>query len=249
MSVTSPPAAPPMAQLPFNILTDLPSPAEWHKRVRQACGKFSYLDDVMTATERRRLVWKDIDVPLDDQDMTLEEAELLFYLVTETKPILTVETGLGKGLAAATMIIGHMQNDLNGGHVPLQIKSENTKENPGIALLEAMPITGYQIMDHESALVLPQMYLQQLNDGLTLGYVNNATEFDVLMMEYFYLNRLLNEGGIMAIDTRVKARRELVDYIRRERHDYAIRPISETMTLVQKPSLSAFSLHHPVIRH
>lgn len=240
----------PLAQLPFSILTDVMSPAEWHKRTRKACSSIPALDDVLTMIEKREVKWGDnIAAILDDNDITLREAELLFYLICEIKPILTVETGLGKGVAAAVMIAAHMHNGLNGGHVPLQKKNENTKDNPGVALLNALPLTGFQIMDHESALVLPQMYLQQLNDGLKFAYLNNATEFDVLMMEYFYVNQLLNEGGIIAIDTRERVRRELVDYVRRERHDYAVREIDETMTLIQKPQLAALSMHRPDMRH
>lgn len=240
----------PLAQLPFNILTDVMSPAEWHKQTRKACSKLPVLDDVLTMIEKRQVQWGDnISAVLDDGDITLREAELLFYLMREIQPILTVETGLGKGVAAAVMIAGHMHNGLNGGHVPLQKKHENTKDNPGVALLNALPLTGFQIMDHESALVLPQMYLQQLNDGLKFAYLNNATEFDVLMMEYFFVSRLLNEGGIIAIDTRERVRRELVDYVRRELHDHAVREIDEHMTLIQKPQIMALSQHSPDIRH
>lgn len=244
----------PLAQLPFNILTDIMSPNEWHKQTRKACSKLPVLDDVLTMVEKRHVTYAGedgsaIDMVLGDDDITLREAELLFYLVCQIKPILTLETGLGKGMAAAVMIAAHMRNELNGGHVPFQKKHENTKQNAGVALLNALPLKGFQIMDHESALVLPQMYLQQLNDGLTFAYLNNATEFDVLMMEYFFVNRLLNEGGIMAIDTREPVRRELVEYVRRVRHDYAVREIDEHMTLIQKPQLSALSMHRPDMRH
>ncbi|WP_206214361.1 hypothetical protein, partial [Pseudomonas viridiflava] len=58
---------------------------------------------------------------------------------------------------------------------------------------------------------------------------------DEQMMEYFYLIRLLNEGGIIAINTRAPARQELVDYIRKNRHDYAVRVVDDHITLVQIP--------------
>lgn len=237
-------------RLPFNILTDLPSPEEWHKRSRQACGTVSALDKIFSMIEQR---W----VPnihgkkyrLNDNDMTLEQAELLFYLVTETQPILTVESGFEHGLNAAIITAAHMYNGLNGGHVPIQNQPRNILDGIGFYTLERLELTGYQIMEHESGTVLPQMYLQKLNQGLSFVYFNNATEFDEQMMEYFFLNRLLNEGGIIAINTGEQARRDLIDYIRKARHDYAIRELKCGITLVQTPDHSAFAKHNPNFRH
>lgn len=236
--------------LPFNILIDLPSPAEWHKRSRQACGKFPALDKVFSMIEQG---W----VPnihgrkytLDDQDVTEEQAELLFYLMTETRPILTVETGFHHGLVSAVMTLGHMANGLNGGHVPIQDQPREMLDGIGFYTMERLELTGYQIMEHETGTVLPQMYLQKLNQGLSLVYFNQATDFDEQMMEYFFLNRLLGEGGIMAVNTAESARRALVDYVRKERHDYAVRDTGCGITLIQTPHHAALAGHQPDFRH
>lgn len=238
------------SRLPFNILTDLPSPDEWHNRTRQACGGLPALDRIFLMIEQR---W----VPnrqgkkyrLGEHDLTVEQAELLFYLMTETRPILTVETGFEHGLVSAIMTAAHMANGLNGGHVPIQNQPKNILDGIGFYTMERLNLTGYQIMEHETATVLPQMYLQKLNEGLSLVYFNSATQFDEQMMEYFFLNRLLNEGGIMAVNTHQIARRELVDYVRRSRHDYAVRDLKCGITLIQTPDASAFARHDPGLRH
>jgi len=238
------------AALPFSIMTDLPSPAEWHKRCRQSTAKLAALDKLLTMIEQREIPTVEGKmIALSKDDLSLQHAELLFYLITETKTILSVETGFGKGLAAAIMTAAHMVNDLNGGHVPIQASTDRGPDDIGSYTLENLGLSGFQIMDHETATVLPQMYLQKLNDGLSFVYFNHAREFDEQMMEYFYLNRLLHEGGIMAINTSDKARRELVDYIRRDRTDYAIRELDATITLVQKPQVQVFSQHKPAFHH
>lgn len=238
------------SKLPFNILTDLPSPEEWHKRSRQACGTLPALDKIFSMIEQG---W----VPnlhgkkyrLEEGDVTTAQAELLFYLVTETKPILTVETGFEHGLNAAVITAGHMYNGLNGGHVPVQNQPKAILDGIGFYTMERLELNGYQIMEHETGTVLPQMYLQKLNQGLSFVYFSSATDFDEQMMEYFFLNRLLNEGGIMAINTHAPARQELVAYIRKARHDYAVRETPCGITLVQTPNHSAIARHNPGLRH
>jgi hypothetical protein len=237
-------------KLPFSILTDLPSPEEWHKRTRKACAKLRVLDDILSMIEQRYVPNEHgKKIKLGTHDVTVEQAELLFYLITETKPILTVETGFDHGLVTSMMTAAHMVNELNGGHVPIQSQPRYVHEGVGLFTVEKLNLTGYQIMEHEPAMVLPQMYLQKLTDGLALVYFNSAKEFDEQMMEYFYMNRLLNEGGIMAINTSHPARQELVDYIRKNRFDYAVRELDCGIALVQLPQPSALAQHHPRFRH
>lgn len=236
--------------LPFSILTDLPSAAEWHKRCRQFAAKYPALDKLLTMIEQREVpTVEGKKIKLSERDLSLVHAELMFFLINETKTILSVETGFGKGLATGIITMAHHANDLHGGHVPMQARANRSEDDIGEYLLQSLEIAGFQLMDHESANVLPQMYLQQLNEGLSFIYFNSARQFDEQMMEYFYLNQLLNEGGIMAINTQEKPRQDLVDYIRRDRHDYAVREIDEKLTLVQKPMMSALAMHTPHFRH
>lgn len=236
-------------KLPFSILTDLPSQAEWHKRTRQDCAKVKALDELLSMIEQRYVLDRDgKKIALGEEDVTLEQAELLYYLVTQTKPILTVETGFDHGLISGVITAGHMVNNLKGGHVPIQESPKYIMGGVGFYTMERLKLEGYQIMEHESALVLPQMYMQELNDGLAFAYLNCSKEFDEQMMEYFYLNRLLNEGGIIAINTNATARKNLVEYIRKMRHDYAVREVG-SITLVQSPKLSALADHSPQFRH
>lgn len=238
------------AKLPFSILTDLASPAEWHKRTRQACDQLPALEELLTMIEMREMPDEQgTRIKLEGREISLKHAELFFYLVTLTKPILSVETGFGSGLAAGVITAAHLYNELLGGHVPVQSRAREALDGLGLYTLERLKLTGYQVMEHETAMVLPQMYLQKLNQGLSFVYFNSATEFDEQMMEYYYINQLLNEGGIMAVNTEVAARRELVAYIQKSRHDYAVRRLDDVITLVQTPKLSAIARHNPGLRH
>lgn len=238
------------ADLPFNILTDLAPPATWSKTANDARNRMSAVDELFSMIERREILNQNgKNVKLDADDVTLEQAELFFYLVSEMKPILSVEVGFSSGLSAGVITAAHMLNGLNGGHVPVQDQAKLVDDGIGAYTMERLELSGYQIMEHETALVLPQLYMQQLNQGMRLVYFNGAESFEEQMMEYFYLNRLLNEGGVIAINTNHAARRELIDFIRRDRHDYAIRALSCGITLVQKPAVTALSKHSTSTKH
>lgn len=237
-------------ELPFNILTDLAPPATWSNTATHARNRMPTLDELFAMIERREVVdqnGKNMRVP--DQEVTSEQAELLFYLVTQIKPVLSVEVGFYTGLAAGVMTSAHMLNGRNGGHVPIQEQAKLVHDGVGFHTMERMELSGYQIMEHETALVLPQLYMQNLNQGLSLVYFNGAQDFEEQMMEYFYLNRLLNEGGIFAINTNHACRRDLIDFIRRDRDDYAIRALSCGITLVQKPAFTALAQHSAATKH
>ncbi len=154
-----------------------------------------------------------------------------------------IETGFNLGLTAGVITAAHMRNGLNGGHVPIQDQAKIVAEGTGFYTMQRLGLQGFQIMEHPPAVVLPQVYAQGLNQGLLFVYLNSAENADEQVMEYFYLNRMLNEGGVMAINTTHPARRRLVGFIREDRDDYAIRELSCDITLVQKPNVTDLARH------
>ena len=236
-------------ELPFNILTDLPLPSEWRTRTNNGRRTHAALEDLFTMIETRKIKMPNgQEMALPSQAITVEQAELFYYLITETKPILSLETGFHFGLAASVITAAHMANGLNGGHIPIQEQAREVEQGIGFYTLQRLNLTGYQIMEHEPALVLPQIYLQQINEGLRFAYFSSAEDFEEQMMEYFYVNKLLNENGIFAINTAAPTRRDLVDYIRKVRHDYAIRELDCGITLIQKPAMT-HSAKYAGIKH
>jgi hypothetical protein len=235
--------------LPFNILTDLQSPAEWKHRADAGRRTNAALEDLFTMIETRKIkIQNGQEMVLPPQAITLEQAELFYYLITETKPILSLETGFHLGLAASVITAAHMMNGLNGGHIPIQEQAREVDQGIGLYTLQRLNLSGYQIMEHEPALVLPQIYLQQINDGLRFAYFSSAEDFEEQMMEYFYVNKLLNENGIFAINMASPTRRDLLDYIRKVRHDYAIRELDCGIALVQKPAMT-HSVKYTGVKH
>lgn len=237
--------------LPFHILTDLATPSVWTQNARKACSKMPALDALFTMIDKREISRGELRTPyaVKDDSVTTQQAELFLYILTQIKPNLSLEIGFGDGLLSGVLTAAHMYNGLKGGHIPVQDRARAIYGGIGIYVLEHLNLENYQIMEHPSATVLPQIYLQHINDGLLFAYLNHATGFDEQMMEYFYITRLLNEGGILAINTTHPARRALVDFIRSDRDDYAVRDMECDVTLVQIPKLTVLADHVPAAKH
>ena len=224
--------------LPFNILTDVPSVPELVARFDLARHEDVILDELAQYVQTGRIpaaTGELIKIPEDT--ITIEQLALLFYLVVTLKPILSIETGFGVGLMAAMMTLAHMRNGLNGGHIPIQDQAKLAHEGIGFYTMQRLELTGFQLMEHAPAFVLPQVCMQGLNQGFRLAYLNSATSFEEQMMEYYYLNRMLNEGGILAVNTTHLTRQKLVEFIQKERDDYAVRVMPCDITLIQKPDI------------
>jgi hypothetical protein len=234
----------------FNITTDLPSAVELRGLMTDARKKNAPLNRLLTMVEAGEIRITDgAIIKINAENHVLDRVMWLYYLTVAAKPILTIETGFHQGLIAAAITLAHMDNALHGGHVPIQDRAKQVENGIGFKLFTDFSLSGFQIMEHEPAMVLPQVYLQNLNAGLRLAYFNFATSSDEQMMEYFYINTLLNEGGIMVINTDHAARRFLVDYLQKERHDMVLRTLECGLVLAQKPVMAdvmadVFSVRH-----
>lgn len=234
----------------FNITTDLPSLHDLRDFITAQRKQNPTLDRLFKMLDAAEIRITDGGItPLKEAAIIAEHAMWLYYLTVTAKPILSLEMGMYQGVTAAAVTIAHMQNGLHGGHVPIQDHAKQVENGIGFKLFTDLGLSGFQIMEHEPAMVLPQVYLQNLNSGLRLVYFNHATASDEQMMEYFYVNALLNDGGIMVINTAHAARRFLVDYLRQERHDIVLRTLDCGLVLAQKPIMAdimadVFSVRH-----
>jgi hypothetical protein len=222
----------------FNIATDLPSTADVVK-IAKAVDTFA-AKTIFTTVESRSIKLKSgMLAKVNGDSPTLEQAAWLWYLATTMKPILTVESGYNQGLAAAIVTAAHMANGLNGGHVPIQDNAKGIENGIGGKIFEELKLVGFQVMEHESAHVLPQLYLQRLGAGMKLVYFDHAIHSDEQIMEFFYLNQLMNDGGVFVVNTGHAARRFLVDYIKQSHRNYVVKELDCGLTLVQKPDEAA----------
>lgn len=220
----------------INITSDIPSQDEIHNFVEEQRKSSTALDDVLTSMEEGSLLAPSGEkVELHPDCVTKDIAETLFYLTSKIRPILTVETGFIYGLSATAIMCAHEINNLNGGHVPIQVHAKEIHDGIGAYTLERFGFTNFQLMEHESSLVMPQMLIQNLAPDLSLAFINGSKRFDEIMLEVHYIDLLLVNDGVIAINTNHNpAAKAVVDYMKTNKPYYTSKEMDNGLVLFQK---------------
>lgn len=129
-----------------------------------------------------------------------EEGEALRDWVVREGVVRTIEVGLGYGVSALHICEGLLLNgDAAAQHVVLDPSQSSRFADCGLQVLEDAGVR--QLVEHHvefSEIVLPQF----LKEGrrFDLGFIDGNHRFDAVMLDLFYLGRLVPRGGIVALD-------------------------------------------------
>ena len=129
-----------------------------------------------------------------------EEGEALRKWVTREGAVKTIEVGLGYGISALHICEGLMLNgDPAARHVVLDPSQSTRFADCGLQVLEDAGVR--HLVEHHaefSEIALPQF----LKEGRSfdLGFVDGNHRFDAVVLDLFYLGRLVRRGGVVALD-------------------------------------------------
>ena len=129
-----------------------------------------------------------------------EEGEALRKWVTREGAVKTIEVGLGYGISALHICEGLLLNgDPAARHVVLDPSQSTRFADCGLQVLEDAGVR--HLVEHHaefSEIALPQF----LKEGRSfdLGFVDGNHRFDAVVLDLFYLGRLVRRGGVVALD-------------------------------------------------
>ena len=128
------------------------------------------------------------------------EGEVLRNWVFREGAVQTIEIGLGYGISALHICEGLlMSGNPDARHVVLDPNQSQRFSDCGLQVLEEAGVS--QFVEHHSELseiALPQF----LKEGrrFDLGFVDGNHRFDGVLLDLFYLGRLVRKGGILILD-------------------------------------------------
>ena len=130
--------------------------------------------------------------------VSLEAGTLLYDLVRTLKPDKTLETGMAYGISTLFMCQAH--RDKGGGcHTAIDPFQEWNFKSIGLANIERAQLKDvlrfYQAPSHE---VLPQLCAQ--HERFDFAFIDGNHRFDYALVDFFYIDKLLNVGGHVALD-------------------------------------------------
>jgi predicted O-methyltransferase YrrM len=131
-------------------------------------------------------------------NISREQGEFLQKVILESQPKVSLEIGLAYGISA--LFICEALNQIPGTrHIIIDPYQSTSWREIG---LDNLKKAGYEeiIELHQqlSHLALPQMELQ--GTKIDFAFIDGMHTFDHTLIDFFYIDRMLNVGGIIAID-------------------------------------------------
>jgi len=151
----------------------------------------SYLKKVLS---ENKFTYEGKDIELSD-GIPIEEVEMIYDVMSEYKPKSSLEIGLCHGISS--MAICDNLKESNGVN---HIIDPGLKVNRyGISNLEIAGLKDNFIhYDDVSEVVLPQLLQNDLK--VDFVFMDGWLTLDHLMLDFFYIDKILNIGGIVMFD-------------------------------------------------
>ena len=129
-----------------------------------------------------------------------EDLAVLYYVVSQFKPKNVVEVGLATGSSAVCNTLAARDTILTYSVVdPFQSQWFG---NRGIASLRscAAPVTKVTLYEDRSYIALPRMHSN--GERFDFAFIDSSHMFDETLIEFFYIDKMLSDGGMIVMDDR-----------------------------------------------
>lgn len=141
-----------------------------------------------------------------------EEGQVLAELHRQNRPDLSIEIGLAYGFSTL-FILDAMQEGEYGHHIAIDPGADTAWNGIGLrAVKEAGLSDRFHWIKATSAEALPEM--QRSGKRAQFIYIDGAHLFDYALVDFFLADKLLDVGGIIAIDDMwMPALKRMVSYV------------------------------------
>ncbi len=127
------------------------------------------------------------------------EGQFLEDLIRNDASILkTLEIGCAYGLSSLH-IVGALQQRVGAHHTIVDPFQSDMWEGVGIANLERADLTGYHLVEERSEVLMPRL-AESEPGSFDLIFIDGWHTFDHTLMELFFANRMIREGGFIVVD-------------------------------------------------
>jgi predicted O-methyltransferase YrrM len=158
----------------------------------------------MNAKQTLELIFKDKFVkdtndnayPLDS-NLDIEEGEFLIRIIDKYKPKRTIEIGCAQGISSL-YICSAVENIPSAFHTIIDPFQNSQWKGVGISNLQRAGVTNFELIEDVSETALPALLAS--GKKFDFGLIDGWHTFDHTLIDFFYLNRMIEVGGIIVID-------------------------------------------------
>jgi len=127
-----------------------------------------------------------------------EQGLFLQKIFNEIKPTKSLEVGFAYGISALFILEMHRKNNADeGAHIV--IEPDNYWGTAATHNIEKEGLTRYLQIKHDySDKVLSKLFLE--NYRIQYAYIDTTKQFDVVMQDFYFINKILDVGGVVILD-------------------------------------------------
>jgi predicted O-methyltransferase YrrM len=128
-----------------------------------------------------------------------EQCEFLQDLIREIAPSSCIEIGLAYGISTLAMLERLAENGKPFTYTVIDPFQKEHWNNIGLTNIAKMGFLDRVRFFHKfSDQVLPELY--NGNNKIQFAYIDSTKVFDILMVDLYYLTKMLNKGGLIVFD-------------------------------------------------
>ena len=137
------------------------------------------------------------DLPMDVY-IPREQGDLLYSLVRDVQPKVSVEIGMANGLSTAFIAQGLHDNG-SGRHIAIDPFQHSDWHGAGVALVRKAGLESLvELVELPSHQGLPQLEREGIRTQFV--FIDGSHLFDYVMSDFLCADRILDVGGLMAFD-------------------------------------------------
>jgi predicted O-methyltransferase YrrM len=129
-----------------------------------------------------------------DSDISQSEGEFLWRLIRENKFQHTIEIGCGFGISSL-YICDALSTQPGAKHVLIDPHQSTQWQGLGVYNLERANFSFYRLIEKPSEIALPEIL--ESGEKFDFAFIDGWHTFEHVLLDFFYLNRVLKTGGIV----------------------------------------------------
>lgn len=142
--------------------------------------------------------------------ITKEEGAFISKTIKDYQLTSTIEIGCAYGISSLYICAASSEFD-NSSHTIIDA-FQSEWHNIGILNLERAGFTSFELIEQLSEIALPRLLEQ--NSKFDFGFIDGWHTFDHALMDFFYLNRMIDVGGVIVFhDVEMPSINKLIRYI------------------------------------
>jgi predicted O-methyltransferase YrrM len=128
-----------------------------------------------------------------------QHAEALYRTVRKERPRVVVEIGMAFGASSVAILTALEENGGDGQLISIDPKQSDKWGGRGVAYVEQAELTHrHRLIEETDYLALPE--LVRAGVVVDFGYIDGWHTFDYTLLDFFYLDRMVPAGGIIALN-------------------------------------------------